>query len=258
MILADLHVHTTNSDGTLTIDTLASAAQAADLDAVAVTDHDSPHPEIDDPISELDGVTLVHGIELRVETPDQRLDLLGYGLSRTAELTALTDRLQRNRIERAREIVDRVEDRLDVSLDVAYEQGVGRPHVARAIAASSAPYDYGDAFAELIGDDCPCYVAREIPDFETGRACLKDACAVVGLAHPFRYDDPRSALAYTEGLDAVEIPYPYDRAVDTTAAAEAAREFDLLVTGGSDAHDDQLGKAGLDGDQYEQFLRALQ
>ncbi|MFC6721112.1 PHP domain-containing protein [Halobacteriaceae archaeon SHR40] len=257
MVVADLHVHTTNSDGTLTIETLASAAHAADLDAVAVTDHDRPHPEIEEGISELDGVTLVHGIELRVETPEQRLDLLGYGLARTTELTALTDRLQRNRIERAREIVDCVEDRLGIPLDIAYDRGVGRPHVARAIAASSAPYDYSDAFAELIGDDCACYVSREIPDFETGRAVLADACDVVGLAHPFRYDDPARALEYTEHLDAVEIPYPYDRAVDTTAAEEAASEFDLLVTGGSDAHDDQLGNAGLDGGQYEQFLSAL-
>jgi predicted metal-dependent phosphoesterase TrpH len=258
MVVADLHLHTTNSDGTLTIETLASAAHAADLDAVAVTDHDRPHPAIEEPISDLDGVTLVHGIELRVETAEQRLDLLGYGLSRTDDLVALTDRLQRNRIERGREIVDRVEDRLDISLDVAYERGVGRPHIARAIAESSAPYDYQDAFTELIGDDCPCFVAREIPDFETARACLKDACAVVGLAHPFRYDASASALAYTERLDAVEIPYPYDRAVDTTAAEAAVDEFDLLVTGGSDAHDDQLGKAGLDRDQYEQFLSALQ
>jgi len=258
MVVADLHLHTTNSDGTLTIETLASAAHAADLDAVAVTDHDRPHPSIDEPISDLDGITLVHGIELRVETADQRLDLLGYGLSRTADLIALIDGLQQNRIERAREIVGRVEARLGVSLDVAYERGVGRPHIARAIAASSAPYDYQDAFDELIGDDCPCYVPREIPEFETGRAVLNDACAVVGLAHPFRYDDPATALEYTERLDAVEIPYPYDRAVDTTAAAEAASEFDLLVTGGSDAHDDQLGKAGLDSDQYDQFLSALQ
>ncbi|MFW6435472.1 MAG: PHP domain-containing protein [Halovenus sp.] len=258
MVVADLHLHTTNSDGTLTIDTLASAAHAADLDAVAVTDHDRPHPGIDEPISDLDGVTLVHGIELRVETADQRLDLLGYGLSRTADLVALTDRLQRNRVERAREIVDCVEDRLGVSLELACEPGIGRPHIARAIAASPAPYDYQGAFDEVIGNDCPCYVAREIPDFETGRTCLKDACGVVGLAHPFRYDDPASALEYTERLDAVEIPYPYDRAVDTTAAETAAREFDLLVTGGSDAHDDQLGKAGLDRDQYEQFLSALQ
>ena len=40
MTVADLHVHTTNSDGTLTLETLAPAAERADLAAVAVTDHD--------------------------------------------------------------------------------------------------------------------------------------------------------------------------------------------------------------------------
>ena len=69
MTVADLHVHTTNSDGTLTLGTLAPAAERADLAAVAVTDHDRLHPDLADGVSTLDGITVIHGIELRVETP---------------------------------------------------------------------------------------------------------------------------------------------------------------------------------------------
>ena len=257
MVVADLHVHTTNSDGALTLETLPAAADRAGVEVVAVTDHDRVHPDIEGSVVEIGGVTVVHGIELRVDAGDQRLDLLGYGLERTDDLLALTERLQANRIERARRIVDAVEAETGAELSVAFEPGVGRPHIARAIDESDAPYDYRGAFAELIGDDGPCFVPRDIPDFEAGRAVLADSCAVVGLAHPFRYGDPEAALERTAALDAVEIPYPYEHDVDREPARRVAEEHDLLVTGGSDAHEEELGLAGLDPEGYRRFESAL-
>jgi predicted metal-dependent phosphoesterase TrpH len=250
MVVADLHVHTTNSDGQLTLETIPGAASAAGVEVVAVTDHDRLHPDLTASVVERNGITVIHGIELRVEADDQRLDLLGYAAERTAQLKTLTERLQTNRIERARAIIDRVEDRTGAELSVDLSPGVGRPHIARAIAESSAPYDYGGAFEELIGDGGPCFVARELPSFERGKRVLGGACSIVGLAHPFRYDDPSAALALASELDAVEIPYPYGRAVDRGPAERVAAEANLLVTGGSDAHERSLGSAGLDREQY--------
>jgi predicted metal-dependent phosphoesterase TrpH len=258
MVVADLHVHTTNSDGQLTLSTVPAAAQRADVDTVAITDHDRIHPGLDEPVTTRDGLTIIHGIELRVEVDDDfRVDLLGYGVSETDRLTAVVDSLQRNRIERARKIVDSVESETGVELDVSFEPGVGRPHIARAIADSEAEYDYEGAFRHLIGDGCPCYVQRDIPSFAEGRDCLREACAVVGLAHPLRYDDPERALELTADLDAVERYYPYGRDVDESIVEQAAEEHDLLLTGGSDAHDDVLGRAGLDESDYQTFAARL-
>ena len=156
-------------------------------------------------------------------------------------------------MERARAIVECVEDRLGVDLAVPFEPGVGRPHIARAIADSEADVGYDDAFDGLIGDGDPCYVSRDIPPFADGARILSGACDVVGLAHPFRYPHPETALEWTRELDAVEVSYPYSREVDVEPAARLAREHDLLVTGGSDAHDETLGLAGLDRDAFEQF-----
>jgi predicted metal-dependent phosphoesterase TrpH len=258
MVVADLHVHTTNSDGQLTLSTVAGAAERAGVDTVAITDHDRTHPDLDEPVTTRDGVTIIHGIELRVEVDDDfRVDLLGYGVSETDRLTSVVESLQQNRIERARKIVDCVEAETGAALAVPLEPGVGRPHIARAIADSDAEYDYEGAFRHLIGDGCPCYVARDIPSFEEGRDCLREACGVVALAHPLRYDDPERALALTTELDAVERYYPYDRDVDEGLVARAAKENALLLTGGSDAHDDVLGRAGLDEDRYREFAARL-
>jgi len=256
MVVADLHVHTTNSDGSLTLSTLADAAEAAGIDAVAVTDHDRLHPELRTPVATLGELTVVHGIELRVEAGDERVDLLGYGARRTDDLEATVEALQADRIERGRRIIENVETRLGVELPVEPREGLGRPHIARAIEAA-ADYSYDGAFEELIGDDCPCFVARDVPTFEEGVDVLAEACGLVSLAHPFRYDDPAAALELCADLDAVERFYPYGREVDVPLVERAVERYDLLVTGGTDAHGETLGEAGLERDDYRRFRAAL-
>lgn len=257
MVVADLHIHTTNSDGTLTLAEVPTAAKAAGLEAVAITDHDRVHPGLEAPIQHREGIDVIHGIELRVQADAGKVDLLGYGVSRTEALQTLIEDLQANRKARARRIVDCIESRLDVTLDVSIEAGVGRPHIARAIEQSDPPYDYQAAFDDLIGDDCPCYVAREIPSFEEGLAVLEEACGLVGLAHPLRYNDPEEALALAPRLDAIEVHYPYDHPVSLERVTNVAREHDLLITGGSDAHDRTLGRAGLDETAYERIRERI-
>lgn len=265
-IVADLHTHTTVSDGTLTLQRLVRLANEADLDAVAVTDHDRYHPELSNPVERRTGVTVVRGIELRVEAGDQRLDLLGYGLEPTDELTAEVDRIQQNRIDRGRRIIENVESRLGVELAIEPREGLGRPHIARAIVESEADYDeYGAVFDDLIGNDGPCFVARNVPEFETGRQLLDDACALVGLAHPLRYGDPEAALTRAADLDAVERYYPYDRplspddseALDPLPVENAIAEHDLLATGGSDAHEEELASDGLPALAWERVREHL-
>ncbi|MFB6129259.1 MAG: PHP domain-containing protein [Salinigranum sp.] len=256
-VVADLHVHTTASDGRLTLDDLPAAARAAGLAGVAVTDHDRIHPGLDAPATTREGITVVRGIELRVDAGAERVDLLGYGVERTDALAAAIERLQRDRVERARRIVACVEERLGVDLALDVDEGVGRPHVARAVDESEADCTYQEAFDRLIGDDGPCYVARAVPSFERGVALLSAACPLVSLAHPFRYDDPAAALDLTADLDAVERYYPYDRPVDPTPIDRAIDRYDLVATGGSDAHDRTLGRAGLGASAYEAVLSKL-
>ncbi len=256
MVVADLHVHTTNSDGSLTLETLPAAAEAAGVSAVAITDHDRLHPELSTPVARLSGVTVVHGIELRVDAGERQVDLLGYGVRRTPALESLIERLQANRIERGKQIIERVETRLETELPIEPRPGLGRPHIAKAIESVSA-YSYSEAFEELIGDDCPCYVPREIPSFESGVDVLSEACGLVSLAHPYRYDDPEAALELCSALDAVERFYPYDREIDIRVIERAIERYGLLATGGSDAHDETLGRAGLGRDAYRRFRAAL-
>ncbi|AZH24118.1 PHP domain-containing protein [Haloplanus aerogenes] len=256
-VVADLHVHTTASDGRLTLADLPAAARRGGVDVVAVTDHDRLHPGLDAPVTTLDGVTVIRGVELQVETATGRVDLLAYGVEETPALRAELDRIQTDRIERARRMASRIEDRLDVDLDVAFEPGVGRPHVARAVDESEADCDYAGAFDRFIGDDGPCYVSRDVPSVEQGIDLLSAASPVVSLAHPFRYADPDAALALAPDLDAIERYYPYGREVDETRLDAVIERYDLLATGGSDAHDRRLGVTGLSAAAYARIASRL-
>lgn len=265
MVHADLHVHTDNSDGTLSLDEVPAAAKASNVAVVGVTDHDRYHPDLDAPVARREGIVLVHGIELRVETPTQRVDLLGYGVEPTDALRAEIDRLQTDRRERGRRIVECLESRLGVSLEVEIRAGLGRPHIARAVVEHpDTEYDdIGPVFDELIADGAPCFVAREVTAFDRGLSLLREASAVVGLAHPIRYPDPEAALELCDSLDAVERYYPYDRpnghesTGEVALVDEAIRTHDLLRTGGSDAHGKDLGLAGLSESEYEDLAAHL-
>lgn len=256
-VIADLHVHTTNSDGTLTLDTIPNIARHRGLEAVAITDHDRLHPDLTAPLTVQGGVTLIHGIELKVQATE-RIDLLGYGITPTPALTAELDRIQQNRIKRGAAIIDCLETRLGITLDITPREGLGRPHIARAIADHPATeYDYQAAFDELIGDGRPCHIPREIPSFDDGRKLLADACAFVALAHPLRYDDPQRILEHAKHVDAIERWYPYEHTVDFDLVDQALDNHDLLATGGSDAHDENLGRAGLTDTAFEPVQRRL-
>lgn len=252
MVIADLHVHTTNSDGELEPSEVPGAAAAAGVRVVAITDHDRLGDQ-SVPITHVEGVTIVHGIELRVEESGERFDLLGYGVTPTDALQTELDRLQADRIERAGEIIARVEEHTGVPLDLTPQKGIGRPHIARAIEQSTIDDDYQGAFDTLIGNDCPCFVPRSVPSFERGLELLNGACGLVSLAHPLRYDNPTAALSLTADLDGVEYHYDYGREVDMRPVEQAIQEHNLVITGGSDAHDRTLGRAGLNRDEYRTF-----
>jgi hypothetical protein len=96
-----------------------------------------------------------------------------------------------------------------------------------------------------------------VTGLETGVELLREACAVVGLAHPFRYDDVGAALSVARDLDAVERWYPYGRPVDTDRVDRVVESASLLAAGGSDAHGQTLGAAGLTESDFEPIRERL-
>lgn len=258
-VVADLHIHTSVSDGLCTLEEVCDLARAEGLSAIAITDHDRIHPDLAHPIETRDGLTVIRGIEVKVEhATGDHVDLLAYGIQRTDALCSLTDRLQEDRIVRARRITNSIENHLGITLDLPIVQGIGRPHIARALADHpETDLTVQDVFDELIGDGRPCHVSREIPEAGTVIEILEASAAIVAVAHPLRYSSLENVLSIAVELGAVERWYPYDHAADQTPVVEVIEEHGLLATGGSDAHDGSVGAAGLDEEAFAPIQDAL-
>jgi len=257
--VADLHMHTTASDGTSTVPERTEQASERDLESIAITDHDVIPDELDDRVSRAKGVELISGVEVRADIDGTKVEILGYYVDPTNEtLESLLKRVRGYRTERNREMISKVRE--VTNLEVDYEEVrdeadglVGRPHIAELLVESGVVEDIGSAFKEYLGNKGSAFVpigrvpAREVID------AIHEAGGVASLAHPgrIRTDDVEGILQHLAetGIDGVEVAYPYDDApdegyadVDVADADEFAELFGLLRTGGSDCHGPESGK----------------
>jgi 3',5'-nucleoside bisphosphate phosphatase len=250
---ADLHVHSNASDGTDPPAEVMSRAARAGLDVVALTDHDTVAGHAAARQALPDGLTLLPGMELSCHLGEKSLHLLAYLFDPDdPELAAETRRIRDDRVLRARAIVDRLVD-LDVRItwdEVAALAGagvVGRPHIARAMAASGAIASPEEAFTpDWIADGGRAYVDRYTLNPVRAIGLVRAAGGVAVLAHPradralFVSDEEVAGLA-AAGLAGVEVVHPDQPEPEQASLLALTRELDLIATGGSDDHGSLTG-----------------
>jgi 3',5'-nucleoside bisphosphate phosphatase len=245
---ADLHVHTTVSDGAYTASQVVAHARQAGLAAVAVTDHDTlaaipdavatarslSHPEIE----------VVPGVEITTEFGGRELHLLAYFVrSDHAGLNATLDRLCARRRERFRDYLSKLaargmaipEDR--AKLVEAASPSLGRRHVAGLLVACRFAHTVHDAFHRHLGKLRAEVLPKDLLPIEEAIALVHEAGGVASLAHPpTAYGDDEFRRLRDLGLDALEAVYPWGRSSQTERLREVARRVGLLISGGSDCH----------------------
>ena len=164
---ADLHSHSTASDGTCAPAEVMRQARAAGLDVIALTDHDTVAGHDEARAALPPGLTLVPGMELSCRLDGHSVHLLAYLFDPDhPELAEQTQRIRDDRVLRARAMVRRLADlgaavTWDQVAAIAGTAVVGRPHIARAMAASGVVATPADAFTrDWIADGGRAYVAK--------------------------------------------------------------------------------------------------
>ena len=247
---ADLHLHTTASDGTQTIPELAARARGVGLSIIAVTDHDTISPDLTAPTTKINGIEVITGVELKVLYDGIHGELLGYFIDpHSAALTELFSFMRAARESRMEEMVGRCRSYTGADITIAAVRAlakgsIGRPHLAQALVDQGVVTTKREAFDKLLGNGKPCYVALKKPDFRAAAQAVHAAGGVTSIPHPCLFDVPDwdSFLAYVkpEGVDGVEVFYAYDRPNELTADPQEimllARKHGFLLTGGSDDH----------------------
>jgi predicted metal-dependent phosphoesterase TrpH len=241
---ADLHLHSTASDGALSPSEVVRQAHRAGLAAIALTDHDSMAglPEARAEASDL-GVDVLTGCEFSVAAEWGELHLLGYQLSEVdPTINTFLIRMRRSREERGREIVERI-GRCGISLDfervkaIAGNAPIGRPHVAKALMAAGVTRNFDEAFDRLLGRGRPAFVGKDLAPVAEVTAMIRAAGGVSVVAHPKdRATRPALETLRAQGVDGVEVRHPSHSAPVQRELERLARELGLLPTGGSDSH----------------------
>jgi predicted metal-dependent phosphoesterase TrpH len=269
--LIDLHTHTTASDGRCTPSELVARAADAGVTVLSVTDHDTTAgiPASAEACAAA-GIAFVPGIEITAVADEADVHVLGYFVDVWADaLQAFLAAQRRSRVDRVRRMAGRLAS-AGITLDVEAilspsvdDQGKapGRPWIARALVEGGYVADVAEAFDRWLARGRPGFVARTGVSPRDVFAIIHAAGGVASLAHPalLEHDDwiPGFAAA---GLDALEAYHSDQDEVATSRYLDAARRLGLVVTGGSDFHDDAShgargpGSVSLPRDQYDRLV----
>ena len=254
---ADLHVHSSASDGTDPPAEVMRRAAQAGLDVVALTDHDTVagHAEARRALaaSLAGSLTLLPGMELSCRLGDRSVHLLAYLFDAgSPDLAAELSRIREDRVLRAQAMVGRLADLgVGISWDqvaaIAGPAVVGRPHIARAMAASGAIASPREAFTrDWIADGGRAYVGRYALDPVHAIRLVRSAGGVAVLAHPragrdWVVSDEEIGRLAAADLGGVEVFHPDQSDTERARLLALAHDLDLVATGGSDDHGSLTG-----------------
>jgi predicted metal-dependent phosphoesterase TrpH len=250
---ADLHIHTTASDGRLTPAEVVELAASRGLDIIAITDHDSVEGVAPALIAAQDfsSLRVIPGLEISTDFPQGEIHLLGYFIDHSdPQLGGTLERLRGSRRRRAQKMIAKLRE-MDIHvewqriLELAGDGSVGRLHIAQAMLKGGYISSIQQAFKTYIGHGCPAYVGREkMPPVEAIDLVVK-AGGLPVLAHPggiikeLKVLLPQLKAAGLVGIEVYCNGYAPEMVQRLLALAD---DHGLIPCGGSDYHG--LGNSG--------------
>jgi predicted metal-dependent phosphoesterase TrpH len=244
---ADLHMHTTHSDGRFTPAEVVRRAKERGLGAIAITDHDtcSAFAEARAAAAEFENAPeIIAGVEMTCDFHDGVLHLLGYFFdpSEPALLKALTE-LRARRRERFAAMIARLPaagirvPEGDITELTSREHSLGRPDLAALLMKHGHAATPNEAFARYLSDGGPLFVPMRGLSVAAAIALVHRAGGVTSWAHPPDTADLRQVDELRGfGLDALEAVHPSFNAARERNTRQLARAANLAITGGSDNH----------------------
>lgn len=247
---ADLHCHSTVSDGGLPPEELAARAQAGGVQLWALTDHDEiggvGRARV---AARALGMHFLSGVEISVSFAGQVVHIVGLGFDETdARLVEGLRQTRGGRGERAREMAAGL---AKVGIHGAYEgalRHVGNPelisrtHFARWLVEAGHCRDVPEVFRKFLTEGKPGFVPHRWAALGDAVGWIREAGGIAVIAHPARYkftpnEDYALFVEFKEhGGQGVEVVTGSHTAAEAARYAEVAQEFGLLASRGSDFH----------------------
>jgi predicted metal-dependent phosphoesterase TrpH len=221
-------------------------AVAAGLTVLGITDHDT-FAGFDQAVSIAAGrgLEVVCGIELSTKLHGHSVHLLGYFLKNggPADFRHWVLDLQAARRERNVRLAARLRELgFDITLEEAEARGrgmTGRPHFAQILFEKGYVSSIRQAFDDYLDESAIGYVYRREPEFAEGVEHIRSSGGIASLAHPIRVKGDVAARMpelTAAGMNAIEAYHSDHGPAETDEYLALAKQYGLLVTGGSDFH----------------------
>lgn len=250
----ELHCHTNISDCPLSNDEVMSLALEQGVMHVAITNHDTTKGLIEAiETGKRYGIEVIPGIEISGFDYDweRRVHILGYFIEPGHEaIETLCKPLREKRHENSFEMVQRL---IEVGYNITWDRcmelanggtGVFKQHIMHAlIEAEYTDSIYSELYKKLFsrGQNGEKQGLANIPmeyvDAKLAIQAIYNAGGVPVLAHPGQYSNFEMVPNLVEaGLQGIEVWHPSHHEGHEGQAMKLSKEYDLIMTGGSDFH----------------------
>jgi predicted metal-dependent phosphoesterase TrpH len=241
---ADLHIHTTFSDGVKSPEEIIEMASKVGLKAIAITDHDSYAGYKRAKSAGIEsGIEVITGIEITSDYKGREVHILGYGFDVANEpLIQFIHSQKLRRYKRARKMIENLnKSGFDISLDEVTAESrtmnISRNHIASLLVKKGLVANVRTVFDRWLGNHADAYFKTEYETAESVIQIIQQAGGVAVLAHPGLYyleEDISSFIDY--GIDGFECIHPSHNFELQRRYRERCEKHNLLETGGSDFH----------------------
>lgn len=240
---ADLHCHTTCSDGSFSVENILLHAKELGLKGLSITDHDTVDAyEVAIPLAQKIGILLGVGVEFSADYKGNSIHVLGYDFDYTdLGIRKFCEAHQKRRESRNREILKKLRVRNFVveEEELATLPGTtkGRPHIAYLMIQKGYVRSVKEAFQLYLGERASCYVPGDVFTVQETIDVIHKAGGKAFIAHPHIVDDGKTVLALLKmDFDGIECYYARCIPKQEKRWLKIAKERGWLMSGGSDFH----------------------
>lgn len=254
-MIADLHMHSTASDGSLDPQELMQRASVAGVDLVALTDHDCLDGlGLAEQTARQLGMRWISGVELSAQWQGHTIHVLGYGFDpASAEFVSAMQAVKAGRWQRAEQIDKRLEGKkmpgalagamaVQKAAGSAAESPPARPHFADWMVAEGYVRDRAEAFRKWLGSGKLGDIKQHWPELPEAVEQIRSAGGMAVMAHPWHYGFTRArmrrllkdfAQAGGRGMEVVNGQQPVEQ---VAYLGKVSQEMGFLASCGSDFH----------------------
>lgn len=250
---ADLHCHTTISDGSLGISDVIRQADRNDVRCLAITDHDSlASLSRSAVLGKRYNVNVIPAVEFSAFDNDRKkkVHILCYMPAKPDRLEGLCLRTSTGRMDLGKRMAVKVLDKYPITLESILRYSAGskaiyKCHIMHALMDYGYTTElYGDVYDSIFDAKegiCAAEVASEAdfyPDVHFVTTLIRASGGISVMAHPKVYDSTAllEELAEKHEIDGVEVWHQSADADYQEELRKIAAEHGLLTTGGSDFH----------------------